>query len=113
MYFREFLNLFRAGRAGQGKERKARRKKFRQPKRGRGGRGVWGEFRLARAEAKPRRPARSGQRSAKKFSFPFRGKNRARAKSKNAKKTFLLDSERSERRRGGASVSFKEISRKV
>ncbi|OGZ32677.1 MAG: hypothetical protein A3H02_01260 [Candidatus Niyogibacteria bacterium RIFCSPLOWO2_12_FULL_41_13] len=40
---------------GQGKERKARRKKFRQPKRGRGGRGVWGEFRLARAEAKPRR----------------------------------------------------------
>ena len=41
------------------KLRKARRKKFRQPKRGRGGRGVWGEFRLARAEANPRRPARS------------------------------------------------------
>ena len=49
MYFRESLNLFRAGREGQGKERKARHKKFRQLKRGRGGRGVWGEFRLARA----------------------------------------------------------------
>jgi len=61
------------------KLRKARRKKFRQPKRGRGGRGVWGEFRLARAEAKPRRPARSEQNPAKKFSFPFRRKNQARA----------------------------------
>jgi len=40
--------------------------------------GCGGEFRLARAEAKPRRPARSEQRSAKKFSFPFRRKrNRA------------------------------------
>jgi len=38
-----------------------------------------GEFRLARAEAKPRRPARSEQSPAKKFSFPFRRKNRARA----------------------------------
>ena len=47
MYFREFLNLFRAGREGQGKE--IVRQKIRQPKRGRGGRGVWGEFRLARA----------------------------------------------------------------
>ena len=62
------------------KLRKARRKKFRQPKRGRGGRGVWGEFRLARAEAKPRRPARSEQNPAKKFSFPFRRKSRARVK---------------------------------
>jgi len=51
-----------------------------QSKRGRGGRGVWGEFRLARAEAKPRRPARSEQSPAKKFSFPFRRKSRARAK---------------------------------
>ena len=39
-----------------------------------------GEFRLARAEAKPRHPARSEQNPAKKFSFPFRRKNRARAK---------------------------------
>ena len=39
--------------------------------------GVWGrEFRLARAEAKPRRPARSEQNPAKKFSFPFRRKKR-------------------------------------
>jgi len=74
---------------------------------------VWGEFRLARAEAKPRRPARSEQNPAKKFSFPFRRKNRARAKYKIAKKTFLRNSEQSERRRGGASVSLKEISRKV
>jgi len=42
--------------------------------------GVGGGFRLARAEAKPRRPARSEQSPAKKFSFPFRRKNRARAK---------------------------------
>jgi len=39
-----------------------------------------GEFRRARAEAKPRRPARSEQNPAKKFSFPFRRKNRAGAK---------------------------------
>ena len=42
--------------------------------------GVWGEFRLARAEAKPRRPARSEQNPAQKFSFPFKRKNQARAK---------------------------------
>ena len=36
-------------------------------------------FRLARAEAKPRRPARSEQSPAKKFSFPFRRK-KSRAK---------------------------------
>jgi len=91
MYFREFLNLFRAGRKGQGKESKARRKKFRQPKRGRGGRGacppkfcfakLWrvkGEFRRTRAEVRQqadklrsRRPARSEQNPAKKFPFPF------------------------------------------
>jgi len=45
---------------------------------------VWGGIRqlanrLARAEAKPRRPARSEQNPAKKFSFPFRRKNQARA----------------------------------
>jgi len=41
--------------------------------------GCGGEFRHARAEAKPRRPARSEQSQAKKFSFPFRRKNRAGA----------------------------------
>jgi len=43
-------------------------------------------------KAKPRRPARSEQSPAKKFSFPFRKKSRA--KSKNAKKTFLRGGER-------------------
>jgi len=42
--------------------------------------GGCGGFRRARAEAKPRRPARSEQNPAKKFSFPFKRKNRARAK---------------------------------
>src|SRR3990167_8947690 len=74
--------------------------------------GGWGgEFRLARAEAKPRRPARSEQNPAKKFSFPFRRKNRARAKSEMRTKLFFGVSSVSERRRGGASVSFKEGSR--
>ncbi len=62
-------------------------------------RGV-GEFRLARAEAKPRRPARSEQRSAKSF-FLLEEKI-GRAQIKNCEENFLLDSERSERRRGGA-----------
>jgi len=75
----------------------------RRPKRGRGGRGVWGEFRRARAEAKPRRPARSEQSPAKKFSFPFRRKNRARAKLGKAEKTFLLAGER-QRAAAGRSV---------
>ena len=44
--------------------------------------GGWGEFRLARAEAKPRRPARSEQTTKEKFCFPFRRKNRARANKK-------------------------------
>jgi len=73
--------------------------------------GGGGEFRLARAEAKPRRPARSEQNPAKKFSFPFRRKNRARAKSEMRTKLFFGVASVSERRRGGASVSFKEGSR--
>jgi len=32
---------------------------------------VWGEFRLARTEAKPRRPARQEQNTKEKFCFPF------------------------------------------
>jgi len=58
------------------------RQKFRPSKRGRGGRGVWGEFRLARAEAKPRHPAHSEQTDKEKFCFPFRRKNQARANKK-------------------------------
>jgi len=54
----------------------------RRSKRGRGGRGVWGEFRLARAEAKPRRPALKEQTAKEKFCFPFRRKNRAGANKK-------------------------------
>ena len=51
--------------------------------------GVWGrEFRLARAEAKPRRPARSEQNPAKKFSFPFRRKKRG-AQIKKCEENFF------------------------
>jgi len=66
-----------------------RRKKSRS-KRGRGGRGVWGEFRLARAEAKPRHPTRSEQTDKEKFCFPFKGKNRARANRKSQTKLFFV-----------------------
>jgi hypothetical protein len=64
---------------------------------------VWGEFRLARAEAKPCRPARSEQRSAKKFSFPFKRKNPARAKSEMQRKLFCWIA--SEASGGGAERS--------
>ncbi|MDP3769681.1 MAG: hypothetical protein Q8R40_01920, partial [bacterium] len=80
------------------------RQKFRPSKRGRGGRGVWGEFRRARAEAKPRRPARSEQNTKEKFCFPFRRKNPVRAKSEKAKKTFLWCGER--QRAAAGRVSF-------
>ncbi len=83
----------------------------RRPKQGRGGREVWEEFRLARAEAKPRRPARPEQKPAKKFSFPFRRKNWAAANQKPQTKLFFGGASVSERRRGGASVLFKKGSR--
>jgi len=38
--------------------------------------------------ATPRRPARSEQSPAKKFSFPFRRKNRGRANQKMRRKLF-------------------------
>jgi len=63
---------------------------------------------LARAEAKPRRPARSEQNPAKKFSFPFRRKNRGRAKSEMQRKLFCWVASISERRRGAPSVPFKK-----
>jgi hypothetical protein len=66
----------------------------------------------AQAKAKPRRPARSEQNPAKKFSFPFRRKNWAQTKEKQ-RKLFCGVASVSERRRGGTSVSLKEISRKV
>jgi len=46
---------------------------------GQKGRGSGGRNFCPLAEAKPRRPARQEQNPAKKFSFPFRRKNRARA----------------------------------
>jgi len=53
-----------------------------RPERGRGGIPPTPPFRRARAEAKPRRSARSEQKPAKKFCFPFRRKNLARANKK-------------------------------
>ena len=50
--------------------------------------GGWGEFRLARAEAKPRRPARSEQSPAKKFSFPFKRKRNRAPNQKMRRKLF-------------------------
>jgi len=47
-----------------------------------------GGFRLARAEAKPRRPARSEQNPAKKFPFPFRRKKRG-AQIKKCEENFF------------------------
>ena len=68
---------------------------------------------LARAEAKPRRPARQEQNPAKKFSFPFRRKNRARAKSEMQRKLFCWTA--SEASGGGLAslVPFKVGSSKV
>ncbi len=102
IFFREFFALFRAGREGQGKELKARRKKFRQPKRGRGGRGVWGGI-----------PPRPSAEASKKFSFPFRIKNPARAKEKQRKLFCWLASVSERRRDESIAISFKKGSRKV
>src|SRR3990167_5996832 len=68
--------------------------------------GVWGEFRLARTEAKPRRPARSEQSNTKKFSFPFRRKNRARANRKKQRNLFCGGCRFPARRRGGFIGGF-------
>ena len=65
--------------------------------------GCGGEFRLARAEAKPRRPTLKEQTAKEKFCFPFRRKNRARANKKLRTKLFFVGASVSERRRGGAS----------
>jgi len=75
----------------------------RRPKRGRGGRGVWGEFRLARAEAKPRRPARSEQTDKEKFCSQFFICARRFFSSKRKTKPFFGGARVSEWRRGGAS----------
>ena len=76
-------------------------------------RGGWGEkCRAVRAKsAKPRRPARLEQNPKEKFCFPFRRKNRARANQKLQTKLFFGVASGSERRRDGASVSFKKGSR--
>ncbi len=61
--------------------------------------------------AEPRRPARSEQNTAKKFSFPFRRKI-GRAQIKKCEENFFAWlASVSERRRGGASISFKKGSR--
>jgi len=64
---------------------------------------VWGEFRrvLAKNRGQARRPARSEQNPAKKFSFPFRRKNPARANQEKRRKLFCWVASVSERRRGG------------
>jgi len=67
-------------------------------------RGLGEEIFCPRAEAKHRRPVRSEQKPAKKFSFHFRRKNPARAKEKQ-RKLFCWLASVSERRRGGA-VNF-------
>jgi len=64
---------------------------------------VWGEFRLARAGAKSRRPARSEQSPAKKFSFPFRRK-RNRAQNKKLRRKLFCGTA-SEASGGGAERS--------
>jgi len=51
-------------------------------------------------------PARSEQNTKEKFCFPFRRKNLARANQKMRTKLFFGVASVSERRRGGASVSF-------
>ena len=78
--------------------------------------GGWGEFRHAGANTKRGRTRRllcQEQKPAKKFSFPFRRKNPARANQEKRRKLFCWVASVSERRRGGASVPFKEISSKV
>jgi len=70
---------------------------------------VWGEFRLARAEAKPRRPARSEQNPAKKFSFPFRRKINRAPNQKMRRKLFCGVASVSEQWRDGASGFFQEF----
>jgi len=65
--------------------------------------GVWGEFRLARAEAKPRRPARSEQTAKEKFCSQFFICARPIFSFKRKAKLFFVGASVSERRRGGAS----------
>jgi len=81
----------------------SRRQKSRPSPQEHGGRGVWGEFRrvLAKNRGQSRRPARSEQNPAKKFSFPFRRKNPARAKSEMQRKLFCWVASGNERRRAG------------
>ena len=64
----------------------------------------YGEFGrvLAKNRGQARRPARSEQNPAKKFSFPFRRKNPARANQEKRRKLFCWVASGSERRRGRA-----------
>jgi len=71
---------------------------------GQKGRGLGGRnFCPPAPKAKPRRPARSEQSPAKKFSFPFRRKRNRAPNQKMRRKLFCGMASVSERRRGGAS----------
>jgi len=61
--------------------------------------GGYGEFRLARTEAKPRRLARSEQTAKEKFCFPFRRKRNRAPNQKIRRKLFFVGASVSERRR--------------
>jgi hypothetical protein len=67
---------------------------------------VRGEFRRARAEVKPRRPARSEQSSAKKFSFPLEEKEIVR-QIKIRKENFFAE-QRAKRAAAGRSGQSSE-----
>ena len=68
--------------------------------------GGWGEFRLARAEAKPRRPARSEQNPAQKLSFSFLLEEKEIARQiKKCEENFFAE-QRAKRAAAGRSVSF-------
>src|SRR3989338_9988594 len=99
--FREFLKLFRARVVGQGKD--CCRRKILLPKRGRlGRRGLGGGMPSRPSEVrKAPPPARSEQNPAKKFSFPFRRKNPARANQEKRRKLFCWVASGSELRRAG------------
>src|SRR3989344_6446929 len=80
-------------------------KKFSRPREDGSAGGGWGEeCRAVRANTErgqARRPARSEQNPAKKFSFHFRRKNPARAKQEKRRKLFCWVASGSERRRAG------------
>ena len=97
------LTFSAQGGRGKEKEFKSAEKIFCRSEDGSAG-GGWGEeCRAVRAKnrGRTRRPARSEQNTTEKFCFPFRRKNRPRAKSEMRTKLFFGGASVSERRRGG------------